>query len=550
MKRHRRSPISHRQVGETRVAEAARVACYVRVSTEEQAQSGYSVPAQIDRLEAMSKAQGWRRLPVYLDEGYSGKNLERPAVKRLLEDARKKKFDVVLVYKLDRLSRRLSDLVSLGERFERLGIGLRSLTEPFDTTNPAGKLLFNMLGSFAQFERELIGERTKLGLRRRLREGKWNGPSPFGFRKDKEGRLVLHPQESPYAKRVFQLFMEEGIGVILIARKLNKEDRCTRRRKKWSRTSVWNMLANPVYAGMAVLDGKLSKCGHVGLIPREQFEMIQSRLKENARVPSERLHSRNVLTGLLKCGRCGSLMTTAKGKSSAYYYYACGNRLRGRGCDLEYIAARSLEKEVVSQIREIASHPEMIDRYLEEHKAQNADVVSRLRSERAAIRQRLEALERRKGEKVRWLAETMPDKTVSREVAAEIRKQLDEIGELESKASGLDAKIERLSQETDRADGIAAFLDTFLEEFERLAVPQKRRGLGSLIKEVIVSDKQAAKIVFTLPLADLPKQKPKPKKAPVLVGGAPVKAPLQLLGGEGPGSPLRPKWVRGPEHYL
>ena len=155
--RVRRSRIFFRQPNEPPPkAQDLKVAIYVRVSTEEQAQSGYSIPAQIEKLQAMCKSQDWQLLPAYVDDGYSGKDMDRPAMQRLLADGRKKKFSVILVYKLDRVSRRLSDLVSLGEQLERQGIGLRSITEPFDTTNPAGKLLFNMLGSFAQFEREFI----------------------------------------------------------------------------------------------------------------------------------------------------------------------------------------------------------------------------------------------------------------------------------------------------------------------------------------------------------------------------------------------------------
>lgn len=516
------------------------MAAYVRVSTEEQAQSGYSVAAQIEKLEAMCKSQDWKMLPVYVDDAYSGKNLDRPAMRRLLEDARRKKFDVVLVYKLDRLSRRLSDLVSLGEKFESIGIGLRSLTEPFDTTYPAGKLLFNMLGSFAQFERELIGERTKLALQRRLREGKWNGIAPFGYRLGKEGPLEVHPEEMPYAKRVFQIFLEEGLGVKLIARRMLKEDRCTRRKGKWARTTVWHMLANPAYAGLVTLDGELQEAKHRPLISRQQFDEVQRRLKSNALTPSEQMHSPNILMGLLKCGRCGRQMTTAKGQRT-YYYYACCGRVDGGTCDLDYIAARPFEQAVIGKIREIATHPEMIEQYLTQFKAQNMEVTTRLRAERAALRNRIEGLKRKKDSKVRWLAEALPQKSITEEVAGEIQKQLDETGTLEGKTLDLDRQIERLSEETARADAIAQFLRTFLDDFESFPIPQKRRTMRYLVKQVIVTGKEAAKVVFTLPLTALPKAKKEPKRAPFSVGEAPRKVPLHLLPQKGVLYPLGPK---------
>src|SRR5450755_467587 len=158
----------------------SRSALYVRVSTEEQAQFVYSINGLLEKLDMACKLYGWDPLPPYIDEGVSGKNLDRPQMKKLIRDARAKRFDFVVIYKLDRLSRRLSDLITLRDEFENAGVGIRSATEPFDTTNSAGKLLFNMLGSFAQFEREMIIDRTKMGLRRRMKEGKWNSRPPFG----------------------------------------------------------------------------------------------------------------------------------------------------------------------------------------------------------------------------------------------------------------------------------------------------------------------------------------------------------------------------------
>ena len=345
-----------------------RVALYVRVSTEEQAQHGYSIAAQLEKLGAYAKSQDWQTLPPYIDDGFSGKDLERPAAQRLLADAKHKKFDLLLVYKLDRISRKVGDLIALGEHFQKLGLGLRSATEPFDTTNSSGKLLFNMLGSFAQFERELIGERTRLGLNRRKREGKWNTSAPFGYRFTKDGTLELHPAELPFARRVFQLFLEKNWGAKTIAIQMRKEDHVTRRsRGRWHSTSIWKMLSNPVYAGLVNTGDGEYKPLYPTIVSNEEFERVQETLRSRACTNGPQLHSPNVLTGLIRCGLCGKGMTTAKGKGT--YYYACLGR--DKGCTLEYIPSRGLEKAILDEIRNIAAMPGVIECYLDKVRHEN-----------------------------------------------------------------------------------------------------------------------------------------------------------------------------------
>lgn len=539
----RRSRIFFRQDETAPQKPAAQtVAAYVRVSTEEQAQSGYSIPAQIEKLEAMCRSQDWKMLPTYVDDGYSGKNMDRPAIQRLLADARRNKFDVILVYKLDRFSRRLSDLVSLGEELEKIGIGLRSLTEPFDTTYPAGKLLFNMLGSFAQFERELIGERTRLALRRRLSGGQWNGRPPYGYRMSKEGRLELHPGDAPYAKRVFQLFLEQGLGVKLTARRLTEEDRSSTRSGRWQRTSVWNMLTNPVYAGQVVIGNEVKNLSHPAVITKEQFELIQQRLKSNALTPSEQLHSPHFLTGILKCGRCGRPMTTAKGKGK--YYYACGKRLIQGGCDLEYIPAQAIESCILHELRRLSAHPEMIEKYLAANKAQNGELLERLRLERAAVQHRLDASTRAKDAKVRWLAENLPQKNVADEVSKEIDRQLQTIGELGKEANDVDRRIETLAADTAKSEEISLFLRYFYEGFGSMSLPQRRRMIRSLVKEVTVRGISDAKIVFSIPLTGPLEWKTGPREVPFSDEDQHEAAPLHVLPSPGIGSRPGPNWLR------
>jgi len=227
-----------------------RCAIYIRVSTEDQAKEGYSLEAQEERLSFFAKSQDWNIYNVYEDKGYSAKNLNRPALKDLLFDIKLKRFDVILVYKIDRLSRKLKDLIEIVLKLNGYGIGIKSATEPIDTTTPAGRLIFHQLGSFAQYERELISERTKFGMMKRLKQGLWNGQPPYGY-KVTNGKLEINPEEDQIVKKAFELYVEKNMGVINIANELWKLGYQPRnsKKKRWKANTIHNILRNPIYIG-------------------------------------------------------------------------------------------------------------------------------------------------------------------------------------------------------------------------------------------------------------------------------------------------------------
>ncbi len=475
-----------------------RVALYARVSTEEQATSGYSIAGQIEKLEMACKLYNWDPLPPYLDEGYSGKDLDRPQVKRLIQDARAKRFDLVVVYKLDRLSRRLSDLLTLRDEFEVAQVGIRSATEPFDTTNSAGKLLFNMLGSFAQFEREMIVERTKMGMRRRMKEGKWNGLAPFGYRIRKDGALEIEPEELPFARKVFQLFMRDNMGAKSIARLLGQEDHCTRRKRKWAKNSVWNMLTNPAYAGLYRIDGTLTPAPHKGIITPEQFEQIQETLAGKSRI-NARVHlSPNVLTGLIRCGHCKSVLTTGKGKGN--HYYACTGRIGDRGCAMQWIPARPIEEAVIQEIKTVAGMPELIDQCIANLQVHSEAEAKNLRSEQVSLEKQLQGLERTKEKKLQWMLETLPEGAVAEEVRQQIQKQLESIKTIKLRQQEVVARLEALTLDNVQSEAVADYLKSFAQTFDTLETGQKRVLIQGLVKEVTVNGKDDCTVVLTVPL--------------------------------------------------
>lgn len=237
-----------------------KAALYIRVSTEDQAREGYSLAVQKDYLLDFAKKQQWevhfldRKHKVYEDDGYSGYSLERPAFSQLLEDARAKKFDLILVYKLDRFSRRLRDILNVLDEFDSLGVQFKSATEPYETTTSSGKLMLQQLGSFAEFERNRIIERVVPGMVRGVQAGHWQGArySPFGYSYDKlSKRLQVVKEEAEIVKEIFQRYIAgescQKIGGVFYEKKI-----LSRSGGRFNSSLVLKILRNKIYIGKIV----------------------------------------------------------------------------------------------------------------------------------------------------------------------------------------------------------------------------------------------------------------------------------------------------------
>ena len=193
---------------------------YVRVSTEEQAREGISIEAQEERIRALATAKGWDLIEIIKDPGYSGKNLSRPGIKSLIDSCRRGTVNVVIVYKVDRLTRRQKDLWYLLEDvFYKNQVGFVSVTEAFDSTTAAGTAFLGMIGVFAQLERDLVSERTREALNHKRAKGEWVGRTPTGFRINGEGRLEADPEALKTIARAKRL-KREGASFGSISRAL------------------------------------------------------------------------------------------------------------------------------------------------------------------------------------------------------------------------------------------------------------------------------------------------------------------------------------------
>jgi site-specific DNA recombinase len=226
------------------------VAIYLRRSTDDEHQP-FSISAQDSALGKYVTTQpGWTLVAKYTDDA-SGATTERLGLQQALRAARAGRFDVLLVYRVDRFSRRLCDLLGLLNELEEAGVAFASATEPFDTSTSIGRMLVQLLGVFAEFERETIIDRVTKGMATKASKGKWPGGSrPYGFHVDRETHtLVPHPQEAPHLREIFRLFVEERLGTRAIADELNRRGVSNRTGKPWSGHTINRIIANPAYAG-------------------------------------------------------------------------------------------------------------------------------------------------------------------------------------------------------------------------------------------------------------------------------------------------------------
>jgi site-specific DNA recombinase len=348
-----------------------RCAVYTRKSSEEGLEQEFnSLDAQRDACEAYiasQRAEGWIMVQGrYDDGGFSGGTLERPALKRLLTDIEAKHIDIILVYKIDRLSRSLLDFAKLAETFERNSVTFVSVTQHFSTTTSMGKLTLNMLLSFAQFEREVIGERIRDKFAASRKKGMWMGGFvPLGY-DVKDRKLVVNEAEAKKILMIFERFIKIGSATALV-RALRNEGVTGKQGKLVDKGYVYKLLNNRVYIGQAVHKGAAYPGEHQAIISESLWDKVHSVLAESPRHRANvtRTQTPALLKGLI-FGPTGRAMTpthTRKG-GKLYRYYVSTDVLKrdANACPVRRIPAAEIESAVVEQVRGILRSPEIIVR--------------------------------------------------------------------------------------------------------------------------------------------------------------------------------------------
>ena len=344
-------------------APTKRAALYIRVSTLEQAQEGYSVGEQKERLIAYCKAKDWLIADIYVDGGYTGSNLNRPGIQKLISET--DKFDLVLVYKLDRLSRSQRDTLYLIEEvFRPKDVDFISMQESFDTSTPFGKAMIGLLAVFAQLEREQIKERTWMGRVARAKTGLHHcgGNIPIGYEYE-DGKLLVNPYEAEQVKKIYEWYLA-GASLKAITDRLQEQGYTNKYSSYNSWSSVRNILGNETYTGTLHFGDITVEDAHEAIISKEQFAAAQVlREKRQEKYGNSAFQSKHLLTGMLFCGHCGAAMVGTSGTSQTgtrHYYYTCLNKQHRKQCTAKNIRRDDLEKLILQKTVTLLNNKEAV----------------------------------------------------------------------------------------------------------------------------------------------------------------------------------------------
>ena len=328
-------------------------ALYIRVSTEYQAEEGYSIGAQEERLKGYCTAMGWENYRLYIDGGFSGSNLDRPEIRRLIADAEEGCLQSVLVYKLDRLSRSQKDTLFLIEDvFLPHGVDFISLNESIDTSTPYGRAMIGILSAFAQLERENIYLRTRMGMLERVKQGYWmgGGKAPFGYDYDSEQGILVPNRDAETVRKIYDLYIK-GYSPQKLADLFDlKYDRL-----------VTLILTRRSNLGLIPYNGKEYPGRHEAIVSRETFELAQRKMRERSSGARATPRSAHLLTGIIYCGVCGARLRYVKwGKG--VYKLVCYSRdaskaymHRAEHCANEAVWADEVEKIVRNDLFQLSA---------------------------------------------------------------------------------------------------------------------------------------------------------------------------------------------------
>jgi site-specific DNA recombinase len=348
-----------------------RVALYPRVSGMEQVE-GYSIGEQIDRMKKYCEARDWQVYKIYTDAGYTGSNMNRPALQSLIKDSEQGKFDMVLVYKLDRLSRSQKDVLYLVEDvFDKHGVYFSSMTENFDTSTPFGKAILGILAVFAQLEREQIRERTMMGAQARAEEGKWHGSKwiPIGY-DYKDDMLIPNEYEAMQIKEIADLFLQRT-PVRTIAN-IMTEKGFKHKYGEWEAKTIRRVLSNKVNIGMIKKRDKYYQGIHTPILDQQTYDDIQVIMEERKQQFGGQKPFKSLLGGMIYCKHCGGRYAR-QGNGKGTYYYSCYSRnksqkkmIKDPNCKNKNYRALDLEYVIISSITQLALDPDYIEQMREE----------------------------------------------------------------------------------------------------------------------------------------------------------------------------------------
>ena len=499
-----------------------RVAIYCRVSTVEQAEEGYSIDEQNLKIREYCEREGHEIYNLYEDRGISGKNItNRPGIKQLLQDATENKFDLVIVWKLNRISRKLLDILNIVELLNKHNIAFRSLTENFETETPSGKLQLNIMGAIGEFERETIAENIKLGLGAKARLGEWCGGVVLGYdiveipsdgKKRKSTKLQINEREANTVRRIFDLY-SQGYGYKAVVNRVNKEGYKTKRNNEFAVATVKEILKNPVYIGKIRYNVRqdwskkrrnninpnpiLSDGKHEPIIDMETWNKVQVILKERSKKHNKIYDSEFPLTGILKCPVCGAGMTISRstskrkdGTKKVLEYYSCGNwKNKGTAvCKSNSIRVEVADEYVLNKIMTLINNKSILKKVIDNINKNKSSKLQPTIDELDRITNEINKLNTKKSKNIELFEDGILDKN---ELSIRVKSINDDIDKLKYREQELIQEVQLAEGEPVPFEIIKEIMDRFKEIFLNMSTSQQRKQLiHLLVSQITMNEKR------------------------------------------------------------
>lgn len=498
-----------------------RVAIYCRVSTTEQAEEGYSIDEQNIKIREYCEREGHEIYNLYEDRGISGKNItNRPGIKQLLNDATNNKFDLVVVWKLNRISRKLLDILNIVELLNKHNIAFRSLTENFETETPSGKLQLNIMGAIGEFERETIADNIKLGMGAKARSGEWCGGIVLGYdiveipsegKKRKNTKLQINEKEATTVRRIFELY-GQGYGYKAVVNRVNKEGHKTKRNGQFAVNTVKTILTNPVYIGKIrynvrqdwsrkrrnninpnpiISDGK-----HEPIIDIETWNKVQILLKKKSKKHNKVYDCEFPLTGILKCPVCGAGMTISRSTSKrkdgtrrVNEYYSCGNwKNKGTAvCNSNSIRVEVADEYVLSKIMELINNEYILKKVVDNINQNKSTKLKPILEQLEQINKEIEKLTSKKSKNIELFEDGILDKS---ELSIRVKVINDDIEKLKYREQELKQDLQLAEGDPIPFELVNEVMQRFKEVFFEMSTSQQRKQLIHLLVSKITINKE------------------------------------------------------------
>ncbi|WP_187274439.1 recombinase family protein [Paenibacillus sp. N3.4] len=496
------------------------VGIYARVSTEEQAEQGYSIEAQLETLRSQCKMEQKVVFREYVDAGISGKTIEkRPALRELLRDIEEGKIQEVLVWKLDRISRKTSDLLFIMDQLNRYNVKFRSHSEKnFETDTAAGKMTFQMFGVIAEFQRNTIVENVKMGMKQRARNGKWNGGQVLGYdvveipvAKGKDSVLHVNAIEAELVRKIFSMYAS-GRGLKSIANELNHDGFKTKPNKPFSHVSIKTIINNPLYIGKIrynvrenwsekrrkginpepiIADGE-----HEPIITQYLWDAVQKLYSKKAVTAPRVFNGTYLLTGMMRCPDCGATLvahrtkdTLKNGTKIVRRYYVCSNfRAKGsRVCTSNTVKADFAEQYVTERIAEVVQKPKVLEDIVARINKNRVKNVVPLQKEVEAIGKELKTLDSQKQKYFKLYESDVVDNNFLIERLNELKQKHDALYLRKTEAEN---QLNDSISEPVPLQQVRQILSKFQEMLETAPIETQKNLLQTIVKQIHVKKGQ------------------------------------------------------------